>query len=171
MTPVLRLLPLVLAVAGCNDMSQQPRYRGDAPTPLFGDGTAAQAPPDGTVARDDRPAARPAMSRALLARGRERFDIYCTPCHDYAGTGDGTVVRRGFPKPPSLHEPRLVAAPAEHVVDTITHGHGVMFSYADRVAPADRWAIAAYVRALQVSQDAPAAALTPADRAALEAKP
>lgn len=75
--------------------------------------------------------------------------IFCSVCHGSRGDGDGTVVKRGFPAPPSFHEPRLVAAPPGYVVDVITHGHGIMYSYADRVEPADRWAIAAYVKALQ----------------------
>jgi mono/diheme cytochrome c family protein len=107
------------------------------------------------------------MTAALLARGRERYGIYCAVCHDLAGYGQGIVPSRGFPHPPSYHIDRLRKAPASYFVDVITHGHGAMYSYADRVSPADRWAIAAYIRALQLSQDAPAAALTDAERARL----
>jgi mono/diheme cytochrome c family protein len=108
------------------------------------------------------------MTLALLQRGQDRFRIYCTPCHDAAGYGRGTVPARGFPQPPSFHIPRLRDAPSEHFVDVITHGHGVMYPYADRVTPPDRWAIAAYIRALQLSQDVPIAALSDQDRGRLE---
>lgn len=94
------------------------------------------------------------ITMALLARGRERFDIYCTPCHGVAGFGDGVVVQRGFPAPPSYHTERLRRAPDSHFYGVITHGYGAMFSYADRVESSDRWAIVAYIRALQLSQHA-----------------
>jgi mono/diheme cytochrome c family protein len=114
---------------------------------------AMQHPPEGTVAQDlpQRLAAeqRPALTEALLERGRERFGIYCTPCHAYDGSGDGIVPARGFPHPPDFRSVRLKAAPASHIYDVITHGYGVMYSYADRVPPRDRWAIAAYIRVLQ----------------------
>jgi mono/diheme cytochrome c family protein len=89
---------------------------------------------------------------ALLARGRERYDIYCSPCHGFSGHGDGMIVQRGFPTPPSYHSARLRSADAQHFFDVITHGYGVMYSYAARVEPRDRWAIIAYIRALQQSQ-------------------
>ena len=92
------------------------------------------------------------ITRALLQRGRERFDIHCAPCHSPVGDGDGMIVRRGFPQPPSYHSARLRAAPDRHFYDVITRGYGIMYSYADRVAPEDRWAIVAYIRALQLSQ-------------------
>ena len=93
----------------------------------------------------------PPVTPALLARGRERFDIFCAPCHGLDGTGDGRVVQRGFPHPPSYLSGRLRDAPADHFLDVITNGFGVMYPYADRVAPADRWAIVAYIRALQLA--------------------
>ncbi len=167
---------LVLAVGlvgGCSDeMNQQPRYDSYEPSGLFADGKSLQAPPEGAIARDDPAQAealrdRPALDDALLARGRERYDIYCSPCHDFSGYGHGTVPARGFPQPPSLHSARLRSVASRYIVEVITEGHGVMYSYADRVAPRDRWAIAAYVRALQLSQNAPVAALSDADRAAL----
>ena len=92
------------------------------------------------------PAERPA---AMLARGRERFDIYCAPCHSPRGDGDGFIARRGFPHPPSYLEPRLRTAPDRHFFDVITSGYGVMYSYGDRVSPEDRWAIVAWIRELQ----------------------
>ena len=88
----------------------------------------------------------------LLHRGQERFNIYCAPCHSPVGDGDGMVVRRGFPAPPSYHIDRLRQAPARDFYDVMTNGYGVMRPYSDRVSPEDRWAIVAYIRALQLSQ-------------------
>ncbi|MGA9420817.1 MAG: cytochrome c, partial [Rhodanobacteraceae bacterium] len=107
----------------------------------------------------------------LLARGRERFDIYCAPCHSRVGDGDGMIARRGFPAPPSYHAQRLRKAPDSHFYDVISNGYGVMYPYADRVAPDDRWAIVAYIRALQVSQHAPASELSMQDVAGLTHAP
>jgi mono/diheme cytochrome c family protein len=100
------------------------------------------------------------VTAALLRRGQERFDIYCAPCHSQLGDGDGMIVRRGFPAPPSYHTDRLRGAPDSHFYQVITHGYGAMYAYADRIAPEDRWAIVAYIRALQLSQHAPAALLS-----------
>jgi len=94
------------------------------------------------------------VTMQLLERGRQRYDIYCSPCHSVVGDGDGMVARRGFPRPPSYHIDRLRVAPDRHFYDVITGGYGVMYPYGDRVAPADRWAIVAYIRALQLSQHA-----------------
>ena len=91
---------------------------------------------------------------ALLERGQQRFNIYCSPCHSRAGDGNGMVVQRGFPHPPSYFADNLVKAPNQHFYDVITNGYGAMFPYAARVAPADRWAIIAYIRALQASEHA-----------------
>ncbi|HXS52421.1 MAG TPA: cytochrome c [Usitatibacter sp.] len=99
------------------------------------------------------------ITMQLLERGEDRFDAYCAPCHSRLGDGDGRVARRGFPHPPSYHIERLRNAPDRHFYDVITHGYGVMYPYADRVTPEDRWAIVAYIRALQLSQDAPREAL------------
>ncbi|WP_027133217.1 c-type cytochrome [Geminicoccus roseus] len=169
---LLAALLLALALPGCDEMDQQPRYDSYEESALFSDGKSLQSPPEGTLARDDPAwmaalAERPPMSQALLARGRERFGIYCAVCHDAAGYGRGTVPARGFPQPPSFHIQRLRQAPSAYFVDVITHGHGVMYSYADRVRPADRWAIAAYIRALQQSQDTDVARLGEAERARL----
>jgi mono/diheme cytochrome c family protein len=108
------------------------------------------------------------ITPALLARGRERFDIYCAPCHSRAGDGDGMIARRGFPHPPSYHTARLRNAPDSHFYQVITNGYGIMYPYADRITPHDRWAIVAYIRALQLSQHAPVADLAPADLAKLK---
>jgi mono/diheme cytochrome c family protein len=192
--PIAALLVIAASLAGCErvmrDMYEQPKQLPATASPLFADGLASRPPPPGSVAhaegdlaatssgREGEEAvhdeidagtvgvpARP--SRALLVRGQERYDIFCQPCHSAVGDGDGPVVRRGFPVPPSYHQPRLVAAPDRHFYDVISHGYGVMFSYADRIAPADRWAIVAYVRALQLSQRAPVADLPPALRETL----
>ncbi|HEX5237630.1 MAG TPA: cytochrome c [Sphingomicrobium sp.] len=146
----------ILMLAGCHQsltMSDQPKGAEWERTTLFRNGRVLQAPPPGSVAREDDTGdvlkEKPPMTLALVQRGRERFNIFCSECHGYTGEGDGMVVQRGFPHPPNFHDPRLVAAPDQHFVDVITNGHGVMYSYADRVPPADRWAIAAYIRALQ----------------------
>ncbi len=104
------------------------------------------------------------VTPALLDRGRERFNIYCAPCHSMAGDGDGMIARRGFPSPPSYHTDRLRNAADSHFYQVITNGYGVMYPYADRIAPQDRWAIVAYIRALQLSQHAPASLLSGDDR-------
>jgi len=109
----------------------------------------------------------PPITLPLLARGRERFDIFCSPCHSVAGDGDGMVARRGFPHPPSFHSDRLREAGDAHFYAVMTEGYGVMHSYADRVPPSDRLAIVAYIRALQFSQRVPAADLAESDRARL----
>jgi mono/diheme cytochrome c family protein len=107
----------------------------------------------------------------LLARGRERFDIYCAVCHGRAGDGGGMIAQRGFPRPPSFHEQRLRDAPDGHFFDVMTQGYGAMYSYAGRVEPLDRWAIVAYIRALQLSQRAAAGDAPPEERAKLEGAP
>ncbi|WP_407168749.1 c-type cytochrome [Bradyrhizobium sp. ORS 111] len=145
-------------LAGCDlSMTVQRKLTTYAPTALWPDGTTARPLPAGVVAQGDieRAAAAkdpPPVTEALLTRGRERFGVFCAPCHGLAGDGDGVIVAHGFPAPPSYHIDRLLAAPAQHFYDVIGNGYGVMFSYADRVPPHDRWAIAAYIRALQLSR-------------------
>lgn len=156
-----------LLLSGCDNMANQPRrkpyelrYGEKADWPL--------KPVAHTVARDaSGPPAPPPLSMALLRRGRERFDINCSPCHGRTGMGDGMIVRRGFPPPPSYAIARLRDAPIQHFYDVITNGYGVMYSYADRVEPADRWAIAAYIRALQTSADGTLADVPQDQRGAL----
>lgn len=92
------------------------------------------------------------ITQQVLDRGQERFNIYCSPCHGRTGAGDGMIVQRGFPPPPSYYISRLRQAPVGHFYDVITNGYGVMYSYSDRVEPQDRWAIAAYIRALQATR-------------------
>ena len=108
------------------------------------------------------------VTKELLERGQQRYDIYCSMCHGYAGEGNGIVVQRGFPPPPSFHSQRLRAAPVGHYFDVMTNGYGAMYSYADRVKPADRWAIAAYIRALQRSQNATIDDVPASERAELK---
>ena len=192
------LLATVCALAGCErtmkDMYVQPKLGPDAASPLWADGKGSRPPPPGSVAvasgdlaktssgrhgRDELEAreiagaanAPPGIDLALLQRGQARYDVYCAPCHSIVGDGDGMVVRRGFPRPPSFHQARLRDAPDRHVFDVITQGYGVMVPYADRVTPQDRWAIVAYIRALQLSQDARVADLPPDLQAALRALP
>ncbi len=126
---------------------------------MWTDGTSARPLPDHVVAQGDveRAAAEktpPPVTAALLVRGRQRFGIFCAPCHGLAGDGDGIIVAHGFPAPPSYHIDRLLAAPTQHFYSVITDGYGAMYSYADRLDPHDRWSIAAYVRALQLSRHA-----------------
>jgi mono/diheme cytochrome c family protein len=170
----------ILAIAGCEklarNMYDQPRYKPMRESPLFPDGTSARSPVPGTLpasagelaattsgrlgadlvatrARDEAAKENPyPITMALLRHGQERFDIYCAPCHSPLGDGDGMVARRGFPHPPSYHSDRLRKAPDRHFYDVMTHGYGIMRPYADRVPPEDRWAIVAYIRALQLSQ-------------------
>ena len=131
-------------------------------------------PAPGTLARDQPGDAVPQpaeITAAMVARGQDRFDIFCAPCHGRAGDGEGMIVQRGFPHPPAFTIARLRQAKASALYDVITHGHGAMYAYADRVSSADRWAVIAYVRALQQSQGAEVAALPDPDRAALGALP
>lgn len=125
-------------------------------------------PDPDAVAWHDTPATPPQLSLALLKRGQQRYRIYCTPCHSELGDGNGMVVQRGFPHPPSYDIERLRSAPTQHFVDVITNGYGDMYSFAGRIAPADRWAIAAYIRALQLSQHATLASLSDAQRSQLQ---
>lgn len=157
MTRIASLAALLL-LAGCDlSMTEQPKYTPYAPSSFWADGTSARPIPAGTVAqgdleRDAAAAKPPEVTAALLARGHERFDTYCAPCHGLSGYGDGIVVERGFPKPPSYHINGLRQLGGQFFVDVITNGLGPMYSYADRVPVADRWAIAAYIKALQLSQ-------------------
>ncbi len=175
------------------DMYDQPRYKPFARSDLFADGNSsrpllkdsvpyAQGPFAGTssghVGEDEVAADRVALTAQtnpypitlqLLKRGQERYTIYCVPCHSSAGDGDGLVVRRGFPHPPSYHIERLRQAPDRHFFDVMSNGYGIMYSYADRVEPPDRWAIVAYIRALQLSQNADEKILPPDVRAQLAA--
>jgi len=162
---------VAMLLFGCRlDMHVQPKYLPYEPTDFFGDGRSERQPVPGTVARgqlrldelmfsgrengvvaDKFPFP---ITKADLDRGRERYNVYCTPCHDYTGSGQGMIVQRGFPQPPSYHIQRLRDAPVGHFYEVMTNGFGAMYSYAARVEPADRWRIAAYIRVLQLSRNA-----------------
>jgi mono/diheme cytochrome c family protein len=158
------LLAGLLALSACDlSMTDQPRHETAASAVLWRGGPRDLPPPAGTVdqgepARPRASAAPPHLTLALIERGRERYGVYCTPCHGPGGRGDGAVVRRGFPRPPDLAAPDQRALSAQALFQTIGQGSGVMYGVGDRVSPEDRWAIAAYVRALQAA--APAAQAT-----------
>lgn len=171
-------------VAGCRrDMADQPRLEAYEASRFFRDGAADRLPVAGTIARGQlksdqhfftgKVAGQPAttfpepLTAAMLERGAQRYKIYCAQCHDGTGYGQGMVVRRGFPRPPSFHIERLRTAPVGYYFDVITNGFGRMPAHADLVRPADRWAVIAYVRALQISQHAERSDLNPKDLEAL----
>jgi mono/diheme cytochrome c family protein len=190
---------VLLACTGCekgmHDMYDQARDKPLSANQLFEDGGASRPPVEGTEPhargdfsdtssgrigmedqirwdRDVHAQTNPyPITMELLDRGRERFEIYCSPCHSVVGDGDGFVVRRGFPSPPSYHIERLRKAPDRPFFDVITHGYGIMYPYGDRVEPADRWAIVAYIRALQLSRNVPAEQLSSADAQKLRGTP
>ena len=162
---------LAMAGAGCRqDMHDAPRYDPLEKSTFFADGQASRPLVANTVARgglredrhlyegivDGKPADTFPMpvTAAVLARGQERFNVFCAPCHARTGEGNGTIVQRGFRKPPSYHEDRLRNAPVGYFFDVMTHGFGAMQDYASQLPVADRWAVAAYIRALQLSQRA-----------------
>lgn len=179
---------IALTLAGCRlDMHIQPKYLPYDETDFFGDGRSERAPVSGTIARgqlradellytgkengvvaDEFPFP---ITPADLQRGREEFNVFCTPCHDYTGTGNGMIVQRGFPAPPSYHIDRLRQAPAGHFFGVMTNGFGRMFSYAARITPEDRWRIVAYIRVLQLSRHATLGDVPLADRATLSKPP
>jgi mono/diheme cytochrome c family protein len=156
-------------------MENQPKYSEYASAPLFRGGVL-RGPPAGAVARDDQAHDaevhdRPPLTAELFARGQQRFGIFCSPCHGANGDGNGIVVQRGMPRPTSYHDDRLRAADDQHFFDVITNGYGAMYSYAYRVPPHDRWAIVAYIRALQLSRHASIDEVPPDQRAGLTAMP
>ena len=173
---------------GCRqDMHVQPKYVPEDPSSFFADGRSERPPVEGTVARGQlrtdellytgriNGAAADVfpfpISAADLSRGRERYNIHCSPCHDYTGSGNGMIVQRGFPSPPSFHIERLRKAPAGHFYEVITNGLGLMYSYASRVTPEDRWRIAAYIRALQLSQHGSTADVRASESSELTGQP
>jgi cytochrome c553 len=176
------LAAVALASAGCRmNMHNQNKAKPFRASAVFADGTSARPLPAHTVARGDLRAdvayytgngadAKPLrqipfpVTRGVLERGRDRYNIYCSPCHDRLGTGNGMVVRRGYKQPPSYHIDRLRNSDVGYFFNTMTEGFGVMPSYASQVPAEDRWAIAAYIRVLQVSQGARLADLPEAAR-------
>jgi mono/diheme cytochrome c family protein len=160
-------------LAGCSrlDMQDQPKFKPQRPSDFFADGRSGRPELDGTIARGElhedtayyegRDASGKeveafplTVDKALIERGHQRYDIYCSPCHGRLGNGLGMIERRGFKQPPSYHIARLRSAPVGHFYDVITNGYGAMLNYAQQVEVRDRWAIVAYIRALQYSEDA-----------------
>jgi mono/diheme cytochrome c family protein len=186
MTRALALVALTLAVAGCRqDMHDAPRYDPLEASTFFVDGRGSRTLVANTVSRgslredehlyqgkvngeltDEFP--MPVDAR-MMARGQERFNVFCSPCHGRTGQGNGMIVQRGFRAPPSYHDERLRNAPVGYYFDVMTNGFGAMPDYAAQVPVADRWAIAAYIRALQYSQNARLADLPAAARQRVEA--
>ena len=174
-----------VALSGCRlDMHDAPYHEPLEQSPLWENGMASREPVPGTVARGryradnielytgKTPRGMPIdglpegieLDAALLERGQERYDVFCSPCHGYTGYANGMIVQRGYPQPPSFHSKRLKEIQLGHFYDVVTNGWGRMYSYAPSIPPEDRWAIAAYVRALQLSQDFPASELTAEQR-------
>jgi mono/diheme cytochrome c family protein len=182
------VLIVVIAIAvvgsGCRqDMHDQPKFIPLRESTFFGDARSARALVPGTVARGqlhDDPLLETGkignaeatifpfrVDEKVLTRGRERFDIFCAPCHGRTGAGDGMVVRRGYRRPASYHDDRLRNVPVGHFIDVMANGFGAMPDYADQVGARDRWAIAAYIRALQLSEHAALADVPERERGAL----
>ena len=162
-----------LALAGCDqaNMYSQGKSATWDRSDFLKKHTSMQAPVPGTVARDtpNQPVPAPkVITAALVEHGHAQYDIFCTPCHGLAGKADGMIVQRGFPKPPLLTSDRLMTAKAQLFYDVISNGKGVMYGFADTVPPADRWAIVAYIRALQLSQKPVLADLSHEDQAKLD---
>ncbi len=189
-TGVSRLLLLCLtaaglaAVAGCHlDMDDQPKYKPLAASDFYPDGSSARMPVDSTIAhghlRTDELLYTGKINgkladlfpypvtREVIDRGHDRFDTFCSPCHGRLANGQGMIVKRGFPAPPSLLADSIKGNPAGFFFDVMTAGFGRMYSYAPSVPVKDRWAIVAYLRALQLSQKVPVTALSDSDRAIL----
>jgi mono/diheme cytochrome c family protein len=170
------LVAVAVLLVGCDqNMEVQPKYSEYSRAPLFRGGVLRE-PPAGIVARDDlaRDAEvrnKPPLTAELLARGRQRFDIFCSPCHGRTGDGNGIIVQRGMPRPTSYHDDRLRMADDQHFFDVITNGYGAMYSYASRVPPRDRWAMVAYIRALQLARHASLDDVPSDQRAKLMAAP
>ncbi|MCX8072125.1 MAG: cytochrome c [Candidatus Binatia bacterium] len=181
----LGLVGALLFSAGCRrDMQDQPKYKGFRPSEFFADGRSVRPLVPGTVARghlhDDTllytgkigenfsPEFPFPVTRAVLQRGQERYNIYCSPCHDRVGTGNGMIVQRGYKQPPSFHQDRLRQQPPGYFFHVIGNGFGVMPDYAAQIPVRDRWAIVAYIRALQLSQHATLADIPEADRPKLD---
>ncbi len=160
-----------IGLAGCGslrqDMANQPRENPLSPSSFFPDGRSARPVTENTVMRgsleedallvpkDSNTFPLP-LTKELLQRGQERYGIFCQPCHGIQGDGQGMVAMRGMKHPPSFHQERLRAVPQGYIFDVVTNGFGAMYGYSSQIPPRDRWAIIAYVRALQLSRNAPA---------------
>lgn len=182
MLPLSAVLLGMLA-GGCviqQDMAHQPKNRPLSPSTFFEDGRSERAPVENTVARGsiandelllsrDSNAFPLPLTPELMARGQERYNIFCTPCHGLQGDGNGMIVMRGMKHPPPYHQDRLRQVPNGYLFDVITNGFGGMLGYSAQIPPADRWAIVAYLRALQLSRHAPVSELPQALRDKLNA--
>ncbi|MGZ8798103.1 MAG: c-type cytochrome [Thermoanaerobaculia bacterium] len=175
-------LALIAGLAGCRQqMANQPRYDPYEPSDFFADGMSARPRLAGTVARGEA-GVDPyfetgkingqvgdgfpfPVTADVMQRGRQRFDIYCSECHGRLGDGNGMIPSRGFRRPPSYHTQALRTAKIGHFFDVMTNGFGAMPSYRTMIPPSDRWAIAAYIRALQLSQNATIEEIPPEDKA------
>ena len=184
--PIVVPAAFALALSGCrNDMHHQAKIKPFRESKFFADGASARALPEGTVARgflrEDAALSRGQgpdgkfveripvpLTRALLLRGQERFNIFCSPCHGRTGEGQGMIVQRGFKRPSSFHIERLRAERAGYFFDVITNGFGQMSGYAVQVTPEDRWAVVAWIRTLQASQRMPGDFLGKEDRERLD---
>jgi hypothetical protein len=161
----------IMALAGCRqDMHDQPRYKPLAESRFYDDLRSERDPVEGTVARGElredtyfytgKIGNTPGdvmpfpVSMEVLNRGEQRYNIYCAPCHSRIGDGNGMIPQRGYRQPPSYHLDRLRKAPIGYFFDVMTNGFGAMPDYASQIPPRDRWCIAAYIRALQLSQNA-----------------
>lgn len=176
---------LVVTLAACRqDMHDQPKYTALQQSDFFADGQASRPVVANTVARghlnedvllhtgkdgaDDSTVFPFPVTGDVMARGQERFNVFCSPCHGRTGVGDGMIVRRGYRRPPPLAEQRLIDAPVGHIFDVVSNGFGAMPDYAEQIPVRDRWAIAAYVRALQLSRHAALDDVPAADRGRLD---
>lgn len=184
---ILSLASSTMLVTGCRqDMHDQPKYKPLAASNFFDDGRSARPTVNDTVARgqlrtdvaryqgevDGKPVEEIPIqiTKTDLVRGQQRYMIYCSPCHGSLGDGNGMVVLRGYQRPPNYHSERLRKAPIGHFYSVITNGYGSMISYASRVPVDDRWRISAYIRTLQLSQNAPADAVPENMRSSLQAQ-
>ncbi len=178
LSPALLALACSLLSSCSQEMASQPKYLPLAPSSFFADGRSARPLVKGVVPRGSLAQEALAIppnsndfpipvTRDLLLRGRERYNIFCSECHGITGDGNGIIALRGFRHPPSYHIDRLRQAPTGHFYDVMTNGFGAMQDYSAQVPPRDRLAIIAFIRALQFSQHAPATALSSADRDAL----
>ena len=179
------LLALLFGVGCRQDMFNQPKYKPLQASTFFADGRASRPIPEDTVPFGGKPTDELLetgkvggvvsdrfpfpVTAGVLDRGQQRYQIFCSVCHGALGDGEGMVVRRGFQRPPSFHTDRLRRAPAGHFFEVMTNGSGAMYDYRSRVAPEDRWAIAAYIRALQRSQNTELSEIPASERAKLEA--
>ncbi len=192
-TPLLLLAASLFLITGCDivpmHMRDQPRYDTFEESSLFADGQASRKPPENTIPRGEWGELMMEevlftgmengefvetlpieVNRDVLMRGQERFNIFCAPCHGRVGDGQGMIVQRGFQQPRSFHDQAVREQPDGYYYDAITNGFGAMYSYASRIDPEDRWAIVAYIRALQFSQNVPVDSLPDDLRQEIEAE-